>query len=273
MGFAKYHEDIVSRYVNDNRDKGYDYVAIGVEANKPKTEKKRKAKKEKSMALKQFAVQKARPLPVIILADTSGSMSVDGKIDVLNSSIKDMVAAFAEEGRQQAEIQLVVVTFGGSQAAMHLPLTPAHEIADIQPMQASGPTPMGGAFELVAQLLEDKEKIPSRAYRPALVLLSDGHPTDDWAKGFKTLCDSERAQKATRFAMAIGSDADESMLKDFVNDAEAPVFKADQARDIPRFFKAVTMSVTARTRSQAPNEIPAIDFDAMDDEDELDLDF
>ena len=271
MGFAKYQEDIVSRYVNDNRDKGYGYVARGIETIKPKMEKKQKEKK--NMALKQFAVQKARPLPVIILADTSGSMSVEGKIEALNASIKDMVATFAQEGRQQAEIQVMLVTFGGQQAAIHVPLTPAHEIANIQPMVASGPTPMGGAFELVTQLLEDKEKIPSRAYRPALVLLSDGHPTDDWTQGFQALCNSERAQRATRFAMAIGSDANESMLKDFVNDAEAPVFKADQARDIHRFFKAVTMSVTARTRSQAPNEITVIDFDAPDDEDELDLDF
>ena len=132
---------------------------------------------------------------------------------------------------------------------------------------------MGGAFNLVTELLEDKEKIPSRAYKPALVLLSDGYPTDDWERGFKASCQSERAQKATRFAMAIGSDADESMLKDFVNDSEAPVFKAHQARDIHRFFRAITMSVTARTRSQAPNDIPAIDFDAIEDDDELDLNF
>lgn len=273
MGFAKYHEDIVSRYVNDNRDKGYGYVASGVEANKAKTENKRKAKKEESMVLKQFALQKARPLPVIILADTSGSMSVDGKIEALNSAIKDMIKTFAEEGRQQAEIQLVLVTFGGKEAEVHLPLVPAHELGDFQEMKASGPTPMGGAFNLVTQLLEDKDKIPSRAYRPALVLLSDGHPTDDWAKGFEVLCGSERAKKATRFAMAIGSDADETMLKDFVNDAEAPVFKADQARDIHRFFRAVTMSVTARTRSQVPDDISAIDWGDLDDDGELDLNF
>ena len=224
------------------------------------------------MALKQFAVKKARPLPVIVLADTSGSMSVDGKIEALNAALKDMIATFADESRQYAEIQLLLVTFGGSQAAVHQPLSPVQEIGELQNLEASGPTPMGGAFELITKILEDSEQIPSRAYRPALVLLSDGHPTDDWEKGFKSLCTSDRATKATRFAMAIGSGANEAMLKDFVNDDEAPVFKAHQARDIHRFFKAVTMSVTARTRSQTPNEVPAIDFDALD-EDELDLNF
>lgn len=230
-------------------------------------------KKEKSMALKQFAIQKARPLPVIILADTSGSMSADGKIDALNASIKEMISTFSEEGRRQVEIQLAIITFGGTYAEIHESLTPAHEVTHFKEMVASGPTPMGGAFELVTALLEDQERIPSRSYRPVLVLLSDGYPTDDWKVGFDKLCNSDRAQKASRFAMAIGNDADESMLKDFVNDDEAPVFKAHQARDIHRFFKAITMSVTARSKSQAPNEIPAIDFDELDTDDELDLNF
>lgn len=239
--------------------------------NKPKLI--HKTKREEFMVLKQFAVQKARPLPVIILADTSGSMSVDGKIDALNGAIKDMVSTFSEEGRRQAEIQLALVTFGGSKAEMYEPLIPAHEVTDFKQMVASGPTPMGGAFELVTALLEDQERIPSRSYRPVLVLLSDGHPTDDWKTGFEKLCNSDRAQKASRFAMAIGGDADESMLNDFVNDDEAPVFKAHEARDIHRFFKAITMSVTTRSRSQAPNEILAIDFDELDSDDELDLNF
>jgi len=270
MGFAKYNEDIVSRCVSDNQRDEYAFRWPTANTNK---KSKTKIKKEKFMALKQFAVQKARPLPVIIIADTSGSMSVGGKIDALNASIKDMISTFSEEGRRQAEIQLVLITFGGSKAEMHLPLIPAHEVTDFESMTAGGPTPMGGAFELVTELLEDQEKIPSRAYRPALILLSDGYPTDDWKAGFNKLCNSERAQKASRFAMAIGSDADESMLNDFVNDEEAPVFKAHQARDIHRFFKAVTMSVTARSKSQSPNDIPAIDFDELEEDDELDLDF
>jgi uncharacterized protein YegL len=54
--------------------------------------------------------------------------------------------------------------------------------------------------------------------------------------------------------MAIGSDADENMLKEFTNDSEAPLFKAHNARDIHRFFRAVTMSLTTRTTSQNPEQ-------------------
>lgn len=62
--------------------------------------------------LKKFQVQTARPLPVIVLADTSGSMSVDGKIEALNRGLKDMVASFASESRLRAELQVSVIAFG-----------------------------------------------------------------------------------------------------------------------------------------------------------------
>ncbi|WP_417436566.1 vWA domain-containing protein [Idiomarina abyssalis] len=203
--------------------------------------------------LKKFQSQTARPLPVIILADTSASMSVDGKITALNSALKEMLNTFASESRLRAEIQVSVITFGGV-ADMHLPLTPAHQIEGFEPLPAIGGTPMGAAFKLAAEMIEDKERISSRAYKPVVVLVSDGYPTDDIEVSFQQLMNGERSSKATRFAMGIGADADSSLLESFANDLEAPVFSADNARDIHRFFKAVTMSVTTRSRSTAANQ-------------------
>lgn len=223
--------------------------------------------------MKQFAAKSARPIPVIILADTSGSMSVDGKIDAMNQAIRGMINSFADESRLNAEIHLSVITFGGN-AQTHLALTPAHQISNFSDFQASGGTPMGEALDIAKALIEDKELIPSRAYRPVIVLVSDGHPTDDWQGKFNEFCNAERAQKATRMAMAIGSDADESMMKNFINDLEAPLFRANNSQDIIKFFRAVSMSVTSRSRSSTPNQIAPIEYASLpDDDDELDLDF
>lgn len=225
--------------------------------------------------LKKFQVQSARPLPIIVMADTSGSMSVDGKVEALNKALKDMISAFASESRLRAELQVSVVTFGGI-AEVHLPLTPAYQIEAIKPLPASGGTPLGEACTLVANLIEDKEQIPSRAYKPVIVLVSDGQPTDDFSGAFQSLLHGERSAKATRFAMGIGADADLSLLGDFANDLEAPVFKAENARDIHRFFKAVTMSVTTRSRSTTPNQsaplsLPSADSAEDDEFEELDF--
>jgi len=223
--------------------------------------------------MKQFAAKTARPIPVIILADTSGSMSVDGKNEVMNQALRDLITTFSGESRLNAEIHLSVITFGG-EAKMHLPLTPAHQIKDFKSFEATGGTPMGEALDIAKELIEDKESISSRAYRPVIVLVSDGHPTDNWGGSFSDFCNSERAKKATRMAMAIGNDADESLMNDFINDLEAPLFKASNAQDIIKFFRAVSMSVTSRSRSATPNQIEAVNYACLpSDDDELDLDF
>ncbi len=217
--------------------------------------------------LKKFQVQTARPLPIIVLADTSGSMSVDGKIEALNKGLKDMISSFSGESRLRAEIQVSVITFGGSQAEVNLPLTPAHKLESFTPLLAEGMTPLGGALLLASQMIEDKDCIPSRAYKPVIVLVSDGYPNDEWEGPFANLANGERSSKATRFAMAIGADADEAMLGKFANDPEAPLFRAENARDIHRFFRAVTMSVSARSQSATPNQSTPLQISSTDDQD------
>jgi len=274
MGWAKYLEDIVSRHNGTSMAQAQ--LQREIDRRHPRDAAKMTInqlaqRKQKMTSLKKFAVSAPRPLPVIVLADASGSMGENGKIEALNASLKSMVATFAKESRLRAEIQVGLITFGGK-AQMHLPLVAAHSVTGLTELLADGVTPMGAAFDLARQLLEDKDRIPSRAYRPVLILLSDGQPTDDWEAPFKALCESDRAQKATRIAMAIGPDADEAMLRDFANDKEAPIFKAHNARDIHRFFRAVTMSVTTRSASQNPDVVDTFVVPPPDD-DGLDLDF
>lgn len=263
MALAKYREDIVSRFHQATviRAKEHDALMPAATATPAQPTK-----------LKAFAVPQPRPLPVIVLADVSGSMSENGKIDALNEALKSMILSFANESRLRAEIQVGLITFGGVAAREHLPVVAANRIDGVEAFKASGGTPMGSAFDLALKLLEDTEKIPSRAYRPVLVLVSDGAPTDDWEASLDALKSSVRAQKASRFAMAIGADADKEMLAHFANDREAPVFEASGARDIVRFFRAVTMSVVVRSASATPDMSQSLDLgdDLVDDD--LDLD-
>jgi uncharacterized protein YegL len=206
--------------------------------------------------LKEFTVSNARPLPVIVLADVSGSMSVEGKIQALNLAVREMLDTFRDEDDLRAEIHVSVITFGGNGASEHLPLGPAAK-ASWSDMPAVGYTPMGQALTLVLQMLENKERIPSRSYRPTIVLVSDGQPNDEWTGPLEALLKSERGGKAFRMAMAIGADADIDVLQKFLANSESRVFKADEARKIRTFFRMVTMSVTSRSRSANPNTAPA----------------
>lgn len=213
--------------------------------------------------LKEFTVAAARPLPVVLLADVSGSMAADGKIAALNAAVTEMQAAFAEEDDAQAEIHMAVVTFGGA-AALHLPLTPAAQM-QWAPMHAKGMTPMGAALDIVTTLIEDREQVPSRAYRPTVVLVSDGQPNDEWQGPLARFHQSERAAKAQRFALGIGADADHDVLRTFLGDPEGRVFEAHEAREVRKFFRWVTMSVTSRSRSGQPNQMVDVDPPELDD--------
>lgn len=157
-------------------------------------------------------------------------------------------------------------------------------LADIDGLQlpelnAAGNTPMGEAFDTVREMIEDRNVVSSRAYAPTIVLISDGIPTDcseeiyhskEYSKWepLNNLHSAERSSKSQRLALGIGADADFGMLKEFINNPEIPVIKANDASGITKFFRWVTMSTVARMNSVNPNVTSTVApmFD-MDEED------
>lgn len=213
--------------------------------------------------LKDFVYQTARTLPVILLLDTSGSMSENSKIDVMNSAVRDMLKNFKRFSNTVASISVAIITFGGTSAKVHLPITAMEELNldAFQDMTANGSTPMGDAITKAKEIIEDKEQIPSRAYRPTVVLVSDGMPNDRWQQPLQQFSGEGRSAKCYRMAMGIGvgqSGTAYQVLKEFATDPEQ-VFGAEDAAEISKFFQYVTMSTTSRIRTANPNLIPTMD--------------
>ncbi len=216
-----------------------------------------------STAIRDFALPEARPLPLLLLLDSSGSMAERGKIQALNNAVSDLLATLARETDFRASVHVGVLAFGETVRA-HLDFLPAKDaLAAWRPLSAAGRTPMGALFRECRSLVENRELIPSRSYRPTLVLVSDGLPSDEWEAPLSELLAAPRGAKATRLAMGIGADADAGMLARFVADPAIPVFQAAQAREITRFFRWVTMSVVARSQSTTPDRVlpPPLDDD------------
>lgn len=215
--------------------------------------------------INELIIQKARPLPVIILADTSGSMFADNKIGMLNSAIKEMIDSLTGEDSLRAEIHLSIISFGGSGVTEHISFSKINEIS-LSELTAGGGTPMGEAFRITQELVEDKNIIPSRSYAPTIILLSDGIPTDNWEVPLHNFLSSSRASKSFRIAMSIGAGEEgKEVLTKFLGDSNLPLFEANQARDIKKFFKFVTMSVSQRVQSVNPNQVIDVSIDEMDD--------
>ena len=200
-----------------------------------------------------FTVAKAKPLPVVLLLDVSSSMGGES-IKKLNIAVKEMISDFASAEKNEVEILVSIITFG-AKVLLHTPYTSAKDI-EWQDLTVSGSTPMGTAFSMAKAMIEDKETTPSRAYRPTIVLVSDGEPTDSWEQPLRALVNDGRSNKCDRMAMAIGGAASNSVLNEFISGTENKVFTAADASQIQEFFKFVTMSVTTRTNSQNANVVP-----------------
>ena len=204
------------------------------------------------MDLDRFVTATPRPLPVILLLDVSGSMQ-GPKIASLNASLKELAQDLAGSATPQGEIHIGLVVFSSGVDARD-PVAAAAFVPE--EFRADGQTAMGAAIDAVRAMLEDRERIPSRAYTPTLVLVSDGQPTDGAEKAIERLLGSDRGRKATRLALAIGDDADVDMLKRFVANPELPVFRAQETAKIRDFFRWVTFSVQVRTKSRNPDAAP-----------------
>jgi uncharacterized protein YegL len=204
-----------------------------------------------------FTTSKAKPLPVVLLLDTSGSMYGD-KINSLNDAVRKMLATFRKEESQASEFLVSIITFGGTAALFRSP-APASELAYTD-LYADGRTPLGAAIDMAKDLIEDREETPSRAYRPLIVLVSDGVPTDEWESKLDHFVQDGRSAKCDRMVLGIGKEAyagpGRATLQRFIAGTGHQVFEAEDAGEIHNFFKFVTMSVVSRGLSQNPNSVP-----------------
>lgn len=188
----------------------------------------------------------ARPMPVIVLADVSGSMIGD-KVAQLNNSIAMMFRSFAAEDSARGQICAAVITFGGAGAVLHQAMTPAGQL-NWTDMVAGGGTPLGQALQLATSLLEDAEQVPVRAFPPTLVLVSDGSPTDDWEQPLAALLESKNGRSALRLSVGIGVDQtseSQLVLESFSTPGKA-VMTTEHTHEIAANFRWVTATVTGQ---------------------------
>lgn len=194
----------------------------------------------------KFTASKPKPLPVLLLLDVSGSMQ-GKKIFCLNRAVDEMISALANDVKLESEILVSIITFG-QEVKFVCPFTPAAEL-EVNSFTALGGTPLGVALQMAKALIEDRDSVPSRSYRPTVVLVSDGQPTDKWEQPLNDFISSGRSQKCDRMAMAIGDDADRNVLNRFIAGTGNALLEATNSEDILSCFKKVTMSVSVRASS------------------------
>jgi uncharacterized protein YegL len=195
-----------------------------------------------------------RPLHFIFIADSSGSMGNDGKIQALNTAIREAIPHMQKVADDNPNAQVLVraVAFGsGAQWHISQP-TP---VADFRwtDLSANGETDMGKALLAVA----DQLAIPpmtDRALPPVLVLISDGQPTDDFESGLRALLDQPWGLKAVRIAIAIGKDADNDVLQKFIGQSEIKPLSANSPEALVKYIRWASTAVLKSASSPAAQQ-------------------
>ena len=122
----------------------------------------------------------ARPLHFFIVADCSGSMASDGKMQALNNAIRETIPHLVDVASQNPHARMLVrVIAFASGARWHIAEPVPVEQLRWTDLVAHGYTDLGAAISLLSEQLR-VPPMEERALPPAVLLISDGMPTDDF---------------------------------------------------------------------------------------------
>jgi len=196
-----------------------------------------------------------RPLHFILVADCSGSMAADGKIHALNAAVREMLPHLVQLAGDNPHVDLLfsALRFGtGVTWHVEAPTPVAHVIW--RDLTAGGYTDMGAALRTVAKRLADPV-FTERAMAPAIVLVSDGQPTDDFDGGLRALLDEPLGRAAARIAVAIGRDVEKQVLVEFQGAGE-PLL----AHNPEQLVRSIRWASAAATRAASELAAPLAMF-------------
>ena len=186
-----------------------------------------------------------KTMVLFFVVDTSGSMS-GSKIGTVNSAIEEIVPEIKDisEGNADAQIKIATLTF--STSARWIESAPvAAENFRWNYLDAGGVTDLGEACKKLNEKLSRNEFMSDiqGSFAPAIFLLSDGEPTDNYKKGLDALKNNNWFKKAIKVAIAIGDDANTSVLAEFTGNSEA-VISVHSPGELKRWIQFVSVGAS-----------------------------
>ncbi len=194
-----------------------------------------------------------RTMTLFFLIDTSGSM-YGNKIGAVNDAIVNVLPMLEDisSSNPDAEIKVAALEFSNGTKWLYNEPKSVEDFRWID-VQAGGLTSLGEAcLELNSKLSRSGYmKSASGSYAPAIILLSDGGPTDNFDGGLQTLQGNNWFKNAIRIAIAIGDDADLDVLARFTGNSEAviKVQNIDALKQIIRVVAVTSSQIGSKSSS------------------------
>lgn len=197
-----------------------------------------------------------RTMVLFFLIDKSLSMS-GSKIGAVNMAIREVIPEIKQiaDDSADANIKIAILTFSNGAEWLY---QSAIDIKDFNwsDINVVGMTDMGSAFKELNEKLSRTSGFMSDtagSYAPAIFLMSDGQPTDEYSRSLIDLKSNNWFKAAIKAAIAIGDDADKDMLVEFTGNAES-VLTAHTPEVLKKLirFVSVTASKIGSKSSNAP---------------------
>lgn len=187
-----------------------------------------------------------RTMVLFFLVDTSGSMA-GKKIGAVNDAIFNVLPEIRtiSEDNADAEIKVAALTFSNGAKWVYDEPKPAADF-DWPYVDADGMTDLGEAYRMLNEKLSRSAFMSDTegSYAPAIFLMTDGEPTDEYEKELEKLKGNNWFRAAIKVAVAIGeeSDINDDVLTEFTGTQEA-VLRAHTPEALAKMIRLV--SVTA----------------------------
>ena len=194
-----------------------------------------------------------RTMTLFFLVDTSGSMA-GNKIGAVNDAIANVIPMIREisASNPDAEIKVAAMQFSNGVSWLYDEPKPAADFKWTD-VSAFGMTVLGQACAELSNKLSRNGFMQSASgsYAPAIILLSDGEPTDDFHGGLAKLKQNNWFKAAIKIAIAIGDDADTEILKEFTGSSEAvfTVHNIDALKQVIRIVAVTSSQIGSKSSS------------------------
>ena len=195
-----------------------------------------------------------RKMTLFFVIDTSGSMC-GSKIGSVNDAIENVLPMIGEisDENPDAEINVAALEFSTGTRWLYDEPKDAKEFI-WQKVEADGLTSLGEACEELNKKLSRNGGFmssPSGCFAPAIILLSDGGPTDNFEGGLRVLQGNSWYKSAIKIAIAIGDDADKDVLQQFTGSSEAgiTVHNIDALKKMIRIIAITSSQIGSKSTS------------------------
>lgn len=203
-----------------------------------------------------------RTMVLFFIVDTSGSME-GAKIGTLNQAVEDVIPEIRDisDNNADAEIKIAVLEFSNGANWITPSPVPADGY-DWQYLNAGGLTDMGMACRALNEKLSRNSFMSdvTGSFAPAIFLLSDGAPTDDYRAGLAELWSNNWFRKAIKVAVAIGDNANIDVLAEFTGNTETvmSVHNPESLRKMIRFVSVTSSQIGSQSSAVGSGEIDEV---------------